>query len=152
MIKELLEKLKKKKEVNRMWKRGQVSFGARLRCLYTNTRSMGNKQEELEMCAHLQGHDIIGITETWWDVSYDWSVAMDGYRLFRKDRPGRQGEGVAIYVRDRLESMELCLGGGDQRVCGRGLKEEQLWGTLLWGSVTDLLIKRTLWMKHSIDR
>ena len=32
----------------------------------------------------------------------------------RKDRPGRRGGGVAIYVRDRLESMELCLGSGDQ--------------------------------------
>ena len=29
---------------------------------------------------------IIIITETWWDGSYDWSVGMEGYRLFRKDR------------------------------------------------------------------
>ena len=47
---------------------------------------MGNKHEKLEMCAHLQGYDLIGITEMWWDVSYDWSVGMGGYRLFRKDR------------------------------------------------------------------
>ena len=46
---------------------------------------------------------------------------MEGYRLFRKDRPGRRGGGVAIYVRDRLESMELCLGTGDQLT-------ESLWG------------------------
>lgn len=24
--------------------------------------------------------------ETWWDESHDWSVATDGYRLFRRDR------------------------------------------------------------------
>ena len=50
---------------------------------------MGNKQEELEMCACLQGYDFIGITEMWWDGSYDWSIGMEGYRLFRKDRQGR---------------------------------------------------------------
>ena len=50
---------------------------------------MGNKQEELEMCTCLQGHDLIGITEMWWDGSYDWNVGMEGYRLFRKDRQER---------------------------------------------------------------
>jgi len=72
---------------------------------------MGNKQEELEMCAHLWGYDIIGITETWWDSSYDWSMGMGRCRLFRKDRQGRRGEGgVALFVKDQLECMELCLG------------------------------------------
>jgi len=37
---------------------------------------MGNKKEELEVCTHLLGYDIIGITETWWDSSYDWSIGM----------------------------------------------------------------------------
>ncbi|GAB0179529.1 hypothetical protein GRJ2_000418200 [Grus japonensis] len=71
---------------------------------------MGNKQEELETCVCLQGCDLIGITETWWDSSYDWSVGMEGYRLFRKDRQGRRGGGVALYVNHQLECMELCLG------------------------------------------
>ena len=55
---------------------------------------MGNKQEELETCACLQGCDLIGITETWWGGSEDWSVGMEGYRLFSKDRQGRRGRGV----------------------------------------------------------
>jgi len=71
---------------------------------------MRNKQEELEMCAHLRGADIIGITETWWDSSYDWSIGMGGYRLFRKDRQRRQGGVIALYVKDQLECMELRLG------------------------------------------
>ncbi|GAB0209788.1 hypothetical protein GRJ2_003444500 [Grus japonensis] len=54
--------------------------------------------------------DLIGITETWWDSSYDWSVGMEGYRLFRKDRQGRRGGGVAHYVNDQLECMDLHLG------------------------------------------
>jgi len=38
--------------------------------------------------------------------SYHQSVGMEGYRLFRKDRQGRQGGGV----NDQLQCMELCLG------------------------------------------
>ncbi|GAB0176447.1 mitochondrial enolase superfamily member 1 [Grus japonensis] len=71
---------------------------------------MGNKQEELETCVRLQGYDLIGITEMWWDSSYDWSVGMEGYRLFRKDRQGRRGGGAALYLNDQLECMELHLG------------------------------------------
>ncbi|GAB0177047.1 mitochondrial enolase superfamily member 1 [Grus japonensis] len=47
---------------------------------------------------------------TQWDSSYDWSVGMEGYRLFRKDRQGRRGGGVTLYVSDQLECMELHLG------------------------------------------
>jgi len=35
-----------------------------LKCLYTNACSMGNKEEELEICVWLQDHDLIAITET----------------------------------------------------------------------------------------
>ncbi|GAB0179239.1 hypothetical protein GRJ2_000389200 [Grus japonensis] len=86
-----------------------ASTGAQLKCLYVNAWSMGNKQEELEMCVCLQGYDLIGITEMWWDSSNDWSVGMEGYRLFRKDRQGRRGGGIALYVSDQLECMELHL-------------------------------------------
>jgi len=62
------------------------------------------------MCTHLRGYNIIGITEKWRDSSYDWSIGMGGYRLCRKDRQGRRGEGVALYVKDQLECRELHLG------------------------------------------
>ncbi|GAB0207210.1 hypothetical protein GRJ2_003186600 [Grus japonensis] len=91
-----------------------------LKCLYTNTCSMGNKQEELEVCVQLQGHDLIAITETWWDSSHDWNAVMDGYILFRKDRPARRGGGVALYVREQLKCIKFCLGVDEERV-------ESLW-------------------------
>jgi len=47
------------------------------------------KQEEVEMHAHLQSYNLTGILEMWWDGSYDWSIGMGGYRLFRKHRQGR---------------------------------------------------------------
>ena len=34
----------------------------------------------------------------------------DRYKLLRKDREGRKGGGVALYINDHLESMELYLG------------------------------------------
>jgi len=59
---------------------------AQLKCIYTNERSMGNKQEELEAIVQQDSYDLVAITEMWWDDSHDWSAAMDGYELFRRDR------------------------------------------------------------------
>jgi len=52
-------------------------------------------------------YNLVTITETWWDDFDDWSSAIDGYRLFRRDRQGKRGSGVALYVRDCLDCMEL---------------------------------------------
>ena len=66
---------------------------AHLKCMYTNAHSMGNKQEELETMMKQENYDVVAITETWWDVSHDWSAPVDGYKLFRRDRQGRRGGG-----------------------------------------------------------
>lgn len=34
---------------------------------------------------------------------------MEGYRIFRTDRPGRRTEGAAFYMKEHLECLELCL-------------------------------------------
>jgi len=81
---------------------------------------MGNKQEELEAIIQQDGYDLVAITETWWDHSHDWHAVMDGYRLFRKDRPTRRGGGVSLYVKEQLECIELGLGANEERV-------ESLW-------------------------
>ena len=72
---------------------------AKLNCLYTNARSMGNKWEELETVAQFGKYDLIAITETWWDESHDWNTLIEDYRFFRRDRQGRKGGRVALYVR-----------------------------------------------------
>ena len=38
---------------------------AQLKCVYTNARSMGNKQEELEAIVQQASYDLVAITETW---------------------------------------------------------------------------------------
>ncbi|KAM9590503.1 uncharacterized protein ACIBXB_005763 [Morphnus guianensis] len=85
---------------------GVDSIG-QLKCIYANARSMGNKQEELEAIVQQDSYDLVAIMETWWDDSHDWSAAMDGYKLFRRDRQGRRGGGVAVYVRECFDCTEL---------------------------------------------
>ncbi|KAK4822638.1 hypothetical protein QYF61_018590 [Mycteria americana] len=87
---------------------------AQLRCIYYNTRSMGNKQEELEAIVQQENYDIVAITETRWDDSHNWSAAMDGCKLFRRERQGRRGGGAALYVRECFGCLEL--NDGDDRV------------------------------------
>jgi len=60
-----------------------------LKCIYTNARSLGNKQEELDAIVRQANYDLVAITETWWDHSHERSAVMDGYKLFRRDRQGR---------------------------------------------------------------
>ena len=67
--------------------------------------SMEKRTEE-----ECRGYDLVAITETWWDHSHDWSAAMDGYKLFRKDRHGRRGGGVALCVKECIEVTELMAG------------------------------------------
>lgn len=62
-----------------------------LRCIYTNARSTGNKQEELEATVPVGNYDVAAITETWRDSSHDWSVAVDGYKLLLGDRFSLRG-------------------------------------------------------------
>ena len=64
-------------------------------------------------CWNLQGllenHNVVAITETWWNDSYDWSVPVDCYELFRRDRRGRRGRSVAIYIMNAIEPEDLSL-------------------------------------------
>lgn len=41
-----------------------ASLGAQLKCLCANTHSTGNKQEEVGMCACLQGYDLLALKMT----------------------------------------------------------------------------------------
>ncbi|GAB0184095.1 hypothetical protein GRJ2_000874800 [Grus japonensis] len=84
------------------------------KCIYTNACNMGNNQEELEAIVQWENYDIVAITEAWCDDSCNWTAAMDGYKLFRRDRQGRRGGVVALYVRECFECLEL--NDGDNRV------------------------------------
>lgn len=62
------------------------------------------------MGAHVQDCGLIGIMETWWDGSYDWSGGIKGHGLFGKDRQRTQGEHVVLCVKDQLKCMDSTWG------------------------------------------
>jgi len=87
---------------------------AQPKCIYTNARSTGKKQNEVEATVQLENCYRIAVTDTWWDDPHNWSVSMDGYKLFRGDRQRRRGDGVTLGVAVCFGYVEL--DGGDERV------------------------------------
>ena len=67
-----------------------------MKCFYTNARSIVNKFEQFETYVHDLNPDIIGITESCTTSHiFDSELTIDGYDLFRQDRPvDRDGGGV----------------------------------------------------------
>ena len=60
--------------------------------------------------ATVEKFDVIALTETWLNMSdkdFETEVHIQGYNLFHKDRVGRRGGGVALYVRDSLQSYTV---------------------------------------------
>uniref|UniRef100_K7F1V5 Endonuclease/exonuclease/phosphatase domain-containing protein n=1 Tax=Pelodiscus sinensis TaxID=13735 RepID=K7F1V5_PELSI len=100
----------------------------KLRCLYTNARSLGIKKEELELLVQEMKPDIIGITETWWNTRHDWSTGIEGYVLFRKDRNKGKGGGVALYINDEVDCKEIKSDGME--------KSESIWANNTLGKKT----------------
>ena len=56
-----------------------------------------------------ESYDLVSIMENWCDKSHDWSGAIDGYRLFRRDRQERRGGDIALYIKKWVECEELYL-------------------------------------------
>ena len=42
----------------------------------------------------LQGYDLVAMTETWWDISHNWNVAMDSFVILVST--GQEGEVVEL--------------------------------------------------------
>lgn len=38
--------------------------------------------------------------EMWWDSSYDRSTVAEWYNVFRKERQGKKGGAVVLYIRN----------------------------------------------------
>ena len=69
-----------------------------------------NKKNELNiMVEHIDPH-IIGITESWANTDItDAELGLTGYVMFRRDRLGRRGGGVILYVKESIQSYEIKL-------------------------------------------
>ena len=53
---------------------------------------------------------IIGITDSWANIDItDAELGLRGYIMFRKDRIGRRGGGVILYVKESIQAYEIKL-------------------------------------------
>ena len=58
-----------------------------------------NKKNELDIMVDEIKPHIIGITESWANnYTTDAELGLEGYVMFRKDRMGRRGGGVLLYI------------------------------------------------------
>ncbi|XP_059824367.1 hydroxyacid oxidase 2 isoform X1 [Hypanus sabinus] len=76
-----------------------------LRILYLNARSVRNKTDELEAQVKMGNYDIVGITETWLQGDQAWELSVPGYTCYRRDRNMGRGGGVALLVRNEIQSL-----------------------------------------------
>ena len=74
-----------------------------IKCVCLNARSIINKKTELNIMVDDIKSDIIGITESWAnnDIT-NAELGLEGYVMFRKDRIGRRGGGVLLYIKDTI--------------------------------------------------
>ena len=81
-----------------------------IKCVCLNARSIINKKNELNIILHDIKPHIIGITESWAnnDVT-DAELGLEGYVMFRKDRIGRRGGGVLLYIKETIPAYEVQL-------------------------------------------
>ena len=105
-----------------------ITFGYKCVCL--NARSIVNKRNELNIMVEDTDPHIIGITESWAtpDIS-DAELGMTGYVMFRKDRLGRRGGGVILYIKESIQAYKIKL--EKEAEC-----EEAVWCNIVSGNST----------------
>ena len=83
---------------------------ASYRCMCLNTRSIVNKKNELNIMVEDTDPHIIGITESWANTDLiDAELGLTGYVMFKRDRIGRRGGGIILYVKESIQAYEIKL-------------------------------------------
>ena len=103
---------------------------AEIKCVCLNARSIINKKNELNIMVDDIKPHIIGITESWAhkDIT-DAELGLESYVMFRKDRIGKKGGGVLLYIKDTIPAYEVQL--QDEADCN-----EAIWCNLVTGHTT----------------
>ena len=75
-----------------------------------NARSIVNKKNELNITVEDIDPHIISITESWANTDItDAEFGLTGYVMFRRDRIGRRGGGVILYIIESIQAYEIKL-------------------------------------------
>ena len=80
------------------------------RCVCFNAGNIVNKRNELNITIEDTDLHIIGIAEYWAATGIsDAELWITGYVMFRKDRIGRSGGGVIVYIKESFQAYEIKL-------------------------------------------
>ena len=103
---------------------------AGIKCVCLNARSIINQKNELNIMVDDIKPHIIGITESWAhnDIT-DAELGLEGYVMFRKDRIGKKGGGVLLYIKENIPAYEVQL--SEEADCN-----EAIWCKLVTGHTT----------------
>ena len=72
-------------------------------------RSILNKKNLNIMVVDIDPH-ISGINKSWANTNItDAELGLTGYVMFRRDRIGRRGGGVILYVKESIQAYEIKL-------------------------------------------
>ena len=85
-------------------------YEASYRCVCLNARSIVNKKNELNIMVENIDPHTIGIAESWANTDKtDAELRLTGYVMFTRDRIGRRGGGVILYVKESIQAYEKKL-------------------------------------------
>ncbi|RNA14564.1 RNA-directed DNA polymerase from mobile element jockey [Brachionus plicatilis] len=123
---------------NKKKKLNQSSINNYLKCFETNATSLVNKLNELQIIINTYVQNVIAITETWFNNKSNRSI--NNYTSYIKDRGEMAGGGVALFIRNDVDSCEvddirLQNTSGEQVWCQLNISEERI----LIGAFTGLL-------------
>ena len=81
-----------------------------IKCVCLNARSIIHNKTELNIMVDDIKPHIIGITESWAnnDITYA-ELGLEGYVMFRKDRMGKRGVGVLLYIQETTPAYKVQL-------------------------------------------
>ena len=101
-----------------------------IKCVCLNARSIINRKNELNIMVDDIKPHILGITESWAnnDITHA-ELGLGGYVMFRKDRMGRRGRGVLLYIKETIPAYEVQL--QEEADCN-----EVIWCKLVTGHTT----------------
>ena len=104
-----------------------------IKCVCLNARSIINQKTELNIMVDDIKPHIIGITESWAnnDIT-NAKLGLEGYVMFRKDRIGKRGGGVLLYIKDTIPAYEVQL--QEEADCN-----EAIWCNLVTGHTTVII-------------
>ena len=80
--------------------------------LIFNAQSIRNKMDSFRALMVVEKPEIVGITESWISTDttdFEGEFEISGYKVFKKDRIGKKGGGVLLYVREWLNPVDCEL-------------------------------------------